>query len=339
MTRISSRRDTALLRVILTLTVIAALAGCGKKDSGGGEGAVAAKVNGRAIRESEVAQEMGQITSMMRQQGMPVPSDPSGMQQVRQNAIDNLIDKQLILEQVDKEKLAPTDADVTAEIEQMKKQYPDEAAFQQRLQGLGLTEQDLRDEIHFNLAMRRLADKHQDIIPPPSVEEAQKFYDENKERFIEPESVRASHILIRANPTDPDTAKSAARGRADAALAEVKGGRDFGAVATEKSEDPGSAPNGGDVGFFPRGRMVGPFEEAAFSLGVGDVSPVIETQFGYHIIKVTDKKAGREVPFPEVQEQVVHMLTQTKSERVVRALIAEARKTAKIELTEGTNAG
>jgi peptidyl-prolyl cis-trans isomerase C len=279
------------------------------------------------------------MSQMMQQQGGQMPTDPAGMQQMRQNAVNNLVDKQLLKEQVEKEGLAPNDAEVKAEIDKVKAQYPDEAAFLQRLQALGLSEDDLREEISFNMAMQRLAVKHQDAAPDASPEEAQKYYDENRQQFLEPEGVRASHILIRSAATDPDTAKSAARARAEAALADVKGGRDFATVAKEKSEDPGSAPNGGDVQFFARGRMVPEFEQAAFALQVGEISPIVQTQFGYHIIKVTDKRAAREVPFAEVQDKVVQMLGQTKNERVVRALIQEARKTAKIEITEAGAAG
>jgi peptidyl-prolyl cis-trans isomerase C len=322
------------------LIVLIAISGCGKKDaSSEAEGPVAAKVNGHAIHENEVARELGQMSQMMQQQGGQMPTDPAGMQQMRQNAVNNLVDKQLLKEQVEKEGLAPNDAEVKAEIDKVKAQYPDEAAFLQRLQALGLSEDDLREEISFNMAMQRLAVKHQDAAPDASPEEAQKYYDENRQQFLEPEGVRASHILIRSAATDPDTAKSAARARAEAALADVKGGRDFATVAKEKSEDPGSAPNGGDVQFFARGRMVPEFEQAAFALQVGEISPIVQTQFGYHIIKVTDKRAAREVPFAEVQDKVVQMLGQTKNERVVRALIQEARKTAKIEITEAGAAG
>jgi peptidyl-prolyl cis-trans isomerase C len=279
------------------------------------------------------------MSQMMRQQGGQAPTDPAAMQQMRQNAVNNLIDKQLLMEQVEKEGLAPADTEVKAEIDKVKAQYPDEAAFIQRLQALGLSEDDLREEIHFNMSMQRLAAKHQDAAPDASPEEAQKYYDENRQQFVEPEGVRASHILIRSAAADPESAKTAARARAEAALAEVKGGRDFAAVAKEKSEDPGSAANGGDVNFFARGRMVPEFEQAAFSLQVGEVSPIVQTQYGYHIIKVTDKRAPREVPLAEVQDKVVQMLGQTKNERVVRALIQEARKTAKIEITEAPAAG
>jgi len=340
MNRSFTRRGAGMACATLVAALLASQAGCGKKEAGGGDkGAVVAKVNGHAIHDSELAREVGQMNTMIQQQGGQPPTDAAGMAEVRQNALNNLVDKRLLVERIDKEGLAPAAADIDGEIAKVKAQYPDEAAFTARLAQLSMSDADLRNEISFNVGMRRIAEKHQDAVPEPSPEEARKYYDENRPRFIEPPGIRASHVLIRANRTDPDSLKSSARARAEAALAEIKGGRDFAAVATEKSEDTGSAPGGGDVGFFARGRMVPEFEAAAFALEVGDVSPVVETQFGYHIIKVTDKRDEREIPFEEVQEQVIQMLAQTKGERIVRALIDESRKTAKIEITGANQPG
>lgn len=115
------------------------------------------------------------------------------------------------------------------------------------------------------------------------------FYDEHPERFKQPERVRARHLLIRvaSDASEEDVAK--ARERAEAGLARIRGGEDFAAVASELSEDPGSKDRGGDLGFFTRGQMVPPFEEAAFALQVGEVSDVVETPFGFHIIKVEER--------------------------------------------------
>ncbi|MFN0149463.1 MAG: peptidylprolyl isomerase [bacterium] len=340
MNRSFSRHRAGMACATLLAALLASQAGCGKKESGGPDaGAVVAKVNGHKIHDKELVREIGQMNTMIQQQGGQPPMDAAGMAEIRQNAINNLVDKRLLMERVDKEGIAPTDAEVDAEVAKVKSQYPDEASFAARLAQLSMSDADLRNEIRFNVGMQRVAAKHQDAVPEPSPEEARKYYDENRPRFLEPPGIRASHILIRANRTDPDSLKLAARARADAALAQIKGGSDFAAVATEKSEDTGSAPNGGDVGFFSRGRMVPEFESAAFALEVGDVSPVVETQFGYHIIKVTDKRDEREVPFEEVQDQVIQMLGQTKGERIVRALIEESRKSAKIEITGGNQPG
>jgi peptidyl-prolyl cis-trans isomerase C len=128
---------------------------------------------------------------------------------------------------------------------------------------------------------------------------AQSKYKANPKRFETQEEVRVKHILIR-------TAEPDAKAKAEAILAQLKAGADFEKLAKEKSHDPGSAAKGGDLGMFGRGRMIKPFEETAFALNkAGDLSGVIETPFGFHIIKLEEKKPVGLKPFAEVKEQLM----------------------------------
>ena len=114
-------------------------------------------------------------------------------------------------------------------------------------------------------------------------------------------------------------------------LKRAKAGEDFAALAKENSQD-GSASQGGDLGFFPRGRMVPAFDQAAFALKPGEISEVVTTEFGYHIIKLTEKKVGSAVPFEEVKPQVLEYLSNQKKQQRVDSFIDEAKKRAKIEV-------
>ncbi len=144
----------------------------------------------------------------------------------------------------------------------------------------------------------------------PTDAEMQAFYREHVEdRFTDPDEVHARHILIRVDPGADDAAKSKARAEAEDVLKQVRAGGDFAALAKEHSKDPGSAAKGGDLGFFPRGRMVPAFDAAAFALEPGQVSDVVETPFGFHIIKVEEKKPGGVRPFDAVREQIEKELT------------------------------
>jgi peptidyl-prolyl cis-trans isomerase D len=144
----------------------------------------------------------------------------------------------------------------------------------------------------------------------PSDDAIKAYYDEHRDdRFTEQEQVRASHILISVPPDADDAAKAAARKKAEDVLAKVKAGGDFAALAKESSGDPGSASKGGDLGFFPRGRMVSQFEDVAFTLEPGKVSEIVESPFGLHIIRVDEKKAGGPQPLEQVREQIVTTLT------------------------------
>jgi parvulin-like peptidyl-prolyl isomerase len=144
--------------------------------------------------------------------------------------------------------------------------------------------------------------------------------------------VHASHILIGV-PRDADAAaKAQAHAKAEQVLADVKAGKDFAALAKEHSQDPGSAPNGGDLGFFQPGQMVGPFNDAAFSLAPGAVRELVETQFGYHIIKVTEKQAGRMISLEEIKPRLEQFLLQRNRQEQTETFIKGLRSRGKIEL-------
>ncbi len=147
-------------------------------------------------------------------------------------------------------------------------------------------------------------------LAAPSDDAIKAYYDEHRDdRFTEQEQVRASHILISVPPDADDAAKAAARKKAEDVLAKAKAGGDFAALAKEHSGDPGSASKGGDLGFFPRGRMVSQFEDVAFTLEPGTISEIVESPFGLHIIRVDEKKAGGPQPLEQVREQIVTTLT------------------------------
>jgi len=126
--------------------------------------------------------------------------------------------------------------------------------------------------------------------------------------------------------------KKEKRSQIEAALALVKGGSKFADVAKKVSEDPGSAENGGDLGYFPRGRMVPEFDTAAFSLKTNEISGVITTQFGYHILQVTGRKPAGTMSFDEVKDKLTDYLKQRKGSEVTRTYVAELRGSAKVEV-------
>lgn len=165
-------------------------------------------------------------------------------------------------------------------------------------------------------------------------EDAQKYYDENPDDFKTPEQVHASHILIAPQATDPNTdpnqAKAQARERAATLLKQVKEGADFATLAKENSADTQSAVRGGDIGLFTRGQMVPPFEEAAFTLKVGEISELVETQFGYHIIKVAEHKDPNTVTFASAKDRIMEGLKAQKMQQAFGSYIESLQQKASI---------
>jgi peptidyl-prolyl cis-trans isomerase C len=160
-----------------------------------------------------------------------------------------------------------------------------------------------------------------------------KYYDENPDEFKVPEQVRASHILVSTEPTDPNAdpnqVKAKAQEKAEGLLKQVKEGGDFAALAKENSSCP-SAAQGGDLGKFGRGQMVKPFEDTAFGLKVGEVSDVVETQFGFHIIKVTEHQDPNTVTFEAAKDRLMANLKGTQTQQAFRKYIGALQEKAVI---------
>ncbi|WP_456432149.1 peptidylprolyl isomerase [Thermosulfuriphilus sp.] len=162
--------------------------------------------------------------------------------------------------------------------------------------------------------------------------EAKRYYQENKTAFGQPEMVRARHILIAIKDPNDQSLKDQARREAEEILARVKAGEDFAALAKQYSDDPGSRAKGGDLGFFSRGEMIEPFEKAAFALKVGQVSGVVESPFGYHIIKVEERRPAEIPSYEKVKKQVRDRALEAKRERVLEKYLDNLKKKYPVSL-------
>ena len=165
-----------------------------------------------------------------------------------------------------------------------------------------------------------------------SEEELRKFYSANEKSFVAPEQVRVRHILIRVSPGSSEGEKKKARENAEGLVKRLKAGEDFAKLAQEYSEDPGSRQNGGDLGYFGKGQVVKPFEEAAFSLRPGRISDLVETQFGFHIIKMEERKKAMNRPFEEVKDAIKARLQDEQAKGKVEEFIKKVTKDAGMEL-------
>ncbi|NPA48759.1 MAG: hypothetical protein GXO20_02155 [Thermodesulfobacteria bacterium] len=156
--------------------------------------------------------------------------------------------------------------------------------------------------------------------------ELKAYYEKNKEKFQEPKAIRARHILIKVpQNASPEEEKKALK-KAQELRARLLKGEDFAELAKKYSEDPGTKDRGGDLGFFTRGQMVKEFEEAAFSLKPGEISPPVRTAFGYHLIKVEEVREAKQKSFEEVKEKVRQELVAAKEEEALQKVLKELQK-------------
>ena len=244
----------------------------------------------------------------------------------------------MIIEKLLKAKAADikvTDADVDAEIAQIKKKFPDEKAFDEQLKAANLDEAKLRAQMKSGLGEKKWIESQIGDKADVSDADAEAFYKQNLKEFEQPEQVKASHILFKVPDGAPEKVVKEKEAAAKAAYEKLKKGADFAKLADELSEDPGNKTpdgkgSGGDLGFFAKGQMVPEFDAKAFTLKKGEISEPVKTQFGYHIIKVTDTKAAGTVPFDQVKEQLTAYLKNQKQQTAVHDVIDKLRADAKI---------
>lgn len=335
-----AKRDARIPSCLLVIAL--ALFGCGgggggESSEGGGTltgdlGAAVVTVNGQTITGQALEDE---VARLFRQFGGQV--SPSQAEQMKdaltQQARDNLVNKILLTAAADAQGVVVDDEEMNNVLQSFRGRLGDEQAYQDYLTRLGLTEDEFFTEARNDMRIEKLLNGYADGAVAPPAEDVAAYYEENAEQFRQEEQVRASHILLLFEDGDDDAAKGAKRARIGEIHGEVVNGADFASLASEHSGCP-SAANGGDLGWFGRGRMVEPFEEAAFALKVGQVSDVVETQFGYHVIKKTDEKDARAVPFEEVKASIEEELFRQNRRTVIDGYIDGLRAKAEIVYAE-----
>ena len=289
--------------------------------------AVLARVNGEAIERWEFDNALKRIEARA---GGPVPAEKRD--EVLRSVLDQLVAYHLLAQESRARKLAIGDQDVEARLGEIRRRLPNEDAFKQGIAAQGLTVDQLRVQTRTSLEVSKVIDD--EVTSKVAVADADvtTFYQQNLERFKQGDSVHASHILIGLPQDATPVQKAEAKAKAQAALKQVRGGADFSIVAKAQSEDPGSAQNGGDLGFFPKGQMAPAFEEAAFKLKAGAVSPIVETPFGFHLIKVHERRGPRTAPLVEVSGQIKDFLTQGQREQKLEQFVEQVKTKSKVEI-------
>ena len=313
-----------LFFAVFVLTGVAAAA-----DEQKPQGGKAASVNGVVISMEEVNRQMFILEQhLLSTQGTAIR--PDMVPGVRSKILDDLIDKELLYQEAEKQKIVVEEKAVSDRMDALKKSFPSEKVFRDEMGQMNFTEETLKTQIRKDLAVQQLVEKDILVHVNVSEEDAKAFYDSHPDLFKEPEKVRASHILIKAEAdTDPVT-KEERRKKLEAVKKRLDQGEDFAALAKEFSECP-SAEKGGDLGYFERGKMVKPFEDAAFSMNPGEVSAIVVTAFGFHLIKVTDKKPERTISYEESKERIKQYLQREKYLQEKNSYVAELKKKSKVE--------
>jgi len=287
---------------------------------------ILARVNGEDVKKADFDR---MIKTMEGRAGQAVP--PDRRDEIYRGALDQLVVYTLLKQEAKTRNIKIEDTEIDAKMQEVKGQFQTQAAFEQALKERNMTVDSLKSDARTDLSVNKVMEAVVSNVPGPTDAEAKDFYAKNPDKFQQGEQVRASHILVRVEPNADAKAKARARGEIDSVLKDLKSGGDFAKLAQQHSQD-GSAAQGGDLGYFPHGQMVPEFDKVAFSLPVGQISGVVATQFGYHVLKVTDKKPARTVPFEEAQPQIKQFLEQQKKQQAADAFIDGLKKKAKIDI-------
>ena len=296
---------------------------------------IAVTVNGVAIAESKIEILIKPQLDMIAKQATQLPPKFAEQyeEQLRQQALDQLIRRQLLDEKVEEANIVISEEEVISALGKMvSAQEPLSLEdLKKQIEGYGQSFDEVKQQARKGLAYQKVMEAQWAGKINVTEDEARKYYDENPKRFETPEQIRASHILIKPELSDPNTdpneAKAKAKAKAQELLRQIRDGADFAELAKAHSTCL-SAANGGDLEFFPRGQATPPFDEAAFALEVEQVSEVVETDYGYHIIKVTDRKEASVASFEQAKDNIIKQLTQKKqsefAEEYVKSLRAKA---------------
>ena len=287
-----------------------------------------AVVNGVVIARIQFDKELKVHLERVARQGGQITDDK--MEDLKKDILEGLIEREVLYQESQKAGIKITDQKVDDQVAAIKKRFPNEEEFNKALATMGLTEEDVREQIQHGLAIRELIDQKVANKIVITDEETKAYYDANLQLFNQPEEVKASHILIKVEPTADDATKAAARKKIEDLQQKLKDGGDFAELAKENSEGP-SNTRGGDLGYFKRGQMVKPFEDAAYSMKIDEVSDLVETRFGYHLIKVYDKKPEQTLAYAEVKDKIAQRLKQEKVEKDATRYVEDLKKGAKIE--------
>ncbi len=288
----------------------------------------AAVVNGTVITQAELDSQMKIVMDRLRASGR-LP-DVSQLDQIRSQVLENLIARELLYQESQKKGIKISEEELNEQLTKLKAQFPNEAEFNNALNRMNLTEASIKEKLKRDLSLKKLIED--EVAPKVTVSDSdiRAFYEKNPEAFKQPERVKASHILIKVDPKADASQKAEAQKKIDLVKEKLQKGEDFGALAKEYSEGP-TGPKGGDLGYFTRGQMVKPFEEAAFAMKPGEVSGTVETRFGYHLIKVTDKTPEGTMPYDDVKERLGEFLKQQKIQEEINVYVKRLEEKAKIE--------
>jgi len=293
---------------------------------------VLVQVNDKTITQGDVDAEIGEISKMMQSRGRSGDQFAMMLPTIKPQIIDSLVVRTLLAGEFAKKNITVSDDEINKEIEKIKATLPKGKTLEELLKNNGVSDKAFREDIMEQVKLSKLLG-----IGEPTDKELKEFYEKNKSRLYEmPETVRARHILIAVDTTDDAAKKAVKKEKAESLRKQlvVSKGADFEKLAKDNSDCPSKAM-GGDLGEFRKGQMVPAFEVVAFGLKTNEISAVVETDFGYHVIQMIEHNSPRTIAFDDVKTQIAAQYKGRQLQEKARPFIQELRDKAKITYQNG----
>ena len=292
-----------------------------------------AKVNGFEVNKQAVGFELDRLVRFYMSHGMSMQEIKDNLPKLQEKALDQAIGARLLLERSQQLDVPVSAADIDAEVAKVVEQVGGEENFKKALAAQNITEEAFRSELEKGARVNKLVEQACTGVEEPTEQEVTDFYEAHKSEYVTEPKVVCQHILVKVEDNSSSDEKSAAFEKILAIKERIAAGGNF-AEEAEKNSDCPSGREGGSLGWFGPGMMVPEFDKVAFEMKKGEVSGVVTTQFGYHIIYKADEQPGGQQTLVDVHDQIKDLLRHGARGKAVDAFVAELREKAEIEFLE-----
>jgi len=287
-------------------------------------------VNGQEISGEAVGFELDRLVRFYMSHGMTMEEVKKNLPKLEERALEQAIGAKLLLDRATQIELPVTAGDIDAEVAKVVEQVGGEENYRKALEQQKVSEADFRKELEKGVRVNMLVNQACAHVAEPTEDEVTAFFEAHRSEYVEEPQVLCQHILVKCEDGDLPEVKSAAFEKIRSIRERIMAGGDFAEEARRNSDCP-SGQQGGSLGWFGRGMMVPEFDQAAFGMKKGEVSDVVTTQFGYHLIYKADEKGGGKQTLVDVHDQIKDLLRHEARGRATEAFVAELREKASVE--------
>jgi peptidyl-prolyl cis-trans isomerase C len=293
-----------------------------------GGSAVVIDVDGSKLTQSQVDAEIKKIMSIMKK--TPAGRLEQAKENVRKQVLSDFTAKTLLTNEIKRLNISASDAEVKEAEEQVKNDLPKGMTIEDLMKKNKITKEQMKEDMRFRIKISKLVMTQMSGKSKPTDKEINDFYQKNRDKFKMPEAVHVRHILVAKAAGDDDKVKAEKKAKAEDLRTQLLAGANFAEIAKKNSDCP-SKETGGDLGVFTRGEMVKQFENAAFSQEVNVIGPVVETEYGFHIIQVLERHTPKALALDDrMKGNISAFIEQQKQQEAFEAILKKLRAKAKI---------